>query len=330
MPKVLAVQVIYNNRPYIEPVFSAIFNQTVKNLEVIAVIAKSDDGSKELLEQKFPKVKIIDPGFNIGFAQGHNWVFENFEADFYQLVNPDLIMAPDYIERLLEVFSRQKVGAATGKLLKYEFAQDHKTKVIDSTGVIILKSGRAYDRGQHEEDLGQYDKKLIPDAVSGAGCLLKREALVKTRLESSSQFNGNFATKYEYFDQDFHSYWEDVDLTWRMRLLGFEMAFEPKAVAWHGRGAGSAKGGYKKVLRFISHHKKLLPKIRQLNYQNHIFMFLKNSPKITLQFLAREFFMLAYILLFEPGTLKIVPQMFRLLPKILQKRKHIQQMRLIS
>src|SRR6266481_5002198 len=144
--KVTVVQVIYNSKRFIEPVFNAIFNQTFKDFNVVVVVAGNEDGGKELLQQKFPQVEIIDPGFNIGFAAGHNLVFEKYGPEFFQLVNPDLIMEPNYVEEMLQVFSDPKVGAATGKLLRYDFDNNHKTNTIDTTGVTIAKSGRARDR----------------------------------------------------------------------------------------------------------------------------------------------------------------------------------------
>jgi GT2 family glycosyltransferase len=331
MAKVTIVQVIYNNRPFIEPVFSAIFSQTHKDFNVVAVISGNDDGGKELLAQKFPQVEIIDPGFNIGFAAGHNLVFERYQSNFFQLVNPDLILEPSYVERMLKAFDDPKVGAATGKLLRYDFGKNQKTNIIDTTGVTIAKSGRARDRGQHEEDMGQYDQMINVQAVSAAGCMYRRSALesVKFRKIGKSENwtnptsdKSDFPTS-EYFDEDFHSYWEDVDLSWRMANAGWKNVFVPKAVGYHGRGAGSSEKGYADVVGFIRHHKKLSPYVRRLNYQNHIFMYVKNSPFFYPQFFVREFFMFWYILFFEVGTLKVLPQMFKLFPKMWGKRKFI-------
>src|SRR5258706_1528065 len=104
MPKVIVIQIVYNNKRFMEPVFSAIFKQTFKDFQVIAVIAANNDGSKEYLQEHFPQVKIVDPGYNIGFSKGHNIVFEKETSDFFQMVNPDLILAPDYLEKMLGAF----------------------------------------------------------------------------------------------------------------------------------------------------------------------------------------------------------------------------------
>jgi GT2 family glycosyltransferase len=351
MAKVTIVQVVYNNRRFIEPVFSAIFSQTYKDFNVVAVIAGNEDGGKEILMEKFPRVEIIDPGYNIGFAKGHNLVFEKYTSDFFQLVNPDMMMEPEYIENILKAFDDPKVGAATGKLYQWDItmgtivqlrrpigvgapteASVHNGAhcVLDTTGVTISKSGRARDRGQHETDIGQYDKDISIQAVSAAGAMYRRSALLATRLPSpAGEANGGqpsykLLTTSEFFDEDFHSYWEDVDLTWRMANAGWKNIFVPAAVGYHGRGAGSSEHGYKDLIGFIRHHKNLSLRIRKLNYQNHIFLYIKNSPHFYPQFFVREFFMFFYVLFFEIGTLKVLPRMFSLLPKMWQKRKFIQ------
>lgn len=326
--KVIIVQVIYNSRRFIKPVFEAIAAQTYKNCETIAVIAGNDDGSREFLAKNFPWVKIIDPSYNIGFAKGHNLIFSakgesasGGEADFYQLVNPDMIMQQNYIEEMLKAFQDKKVGAATGKLYKISNSKFQipnaeeklKLKILDTTGVFINKSGRARDRGQHELDMGQYDNQISLQAVSAAGAMYRASALQSTACK--------FEGKKEYFDEDFHSYWEDVDLAWRMSNAGWKCVFVPAAIGFHGRGAGSSKGGYIRFLDFVRFHRALNPQIRQLNYQNHIFMYIKNSRWFYPQFFAREFFMFFYILIFEIQTLKILPQMFNLFPKMFKKRK---------
>lgn len=331
MSKITIIQVIYNSRRFIEPCFSAIFNQTYKDFRVVAVIAGNNDNGKELLQGKFPQVEIIDPGYNIGFAAGHNLVFEKFDSEFFQLVNPDLILEPSYIENILKAFNDPKVGAATGELYQIDkqaiemgtISLRDGAHLLDTTGVTIAKSGRARDRGQHEPDNGQYDNIIQVQAVSGAGCMYRSSALQAMRLLTAHY---PLPTKFEYFDEDFHSYWEDVDLSWRMANAGWINIFAPLAIGYHGRAAGSSRGGYLHAVDFIKHHRALSPRVRELNYQNHIFMYIKNSRHFYPQFFVREFFMFLYVLFFEISTLKVIPQMLKLLPKMWGKRMLIKKM----
>jgi GT2 family glycosyltransferase len=297
--------------------------QTHKDLEVICQIVVDDGGCKEYIAEHYPSVKILEPGYNIGFARGHNEIFAQSDSDFFQLVNPDLILRPTYIAEVLRVFENPNVAAVQGKLIRYDFASGHETGVIDSAGIVVQKSGRARSRGQHEQDRGQYEELQQLLACEGSCVMYRRRALEVVAYPRSDG-------RKEYFDEDFHSYWEDTDLGWRLVSAGFSCIYEPKAMALHGRGAGSSPGGYKKVLAFVRHHKTISPWVRRLNYKNHILLFVKNSPKWYFAFFAREFFMLGYIVVFEIKTLAIVPTLLRQLPLMFRKRKFIREQRKIS
>jgi GT2 family glycosyltransferase len=315
--KVSVIFVLYNSKKYIKPVFDAVFAQTYKDLEVIAVINANEDGSKELLQQNYQQVKILDSGANLGFAKGNNWAIQESSGEFLQLVNPDLILEPDYIEKILLAFTDKRVAAATGKLLRYDFENGIKTNIIDSTGIIMSKSGRARDRGQLQIDRGQFDGDRNVFGVSGAGPMYRRSALEEIRFCEHYQC--------EYFDEDFGSYWEDVDLSWRLNHCGYKSVFVPQAVAYHGRTAGQAAGGYLHFFNYIKHHSKLNKQILKWNYKNHIFMYVKNTRWPSLSFIFREVAMLGYITLFETSTLKVIPEMFRLWPRMKRKRNFILQ-----
>src|SRR6185436_2248604 len=243
--KVSIIVVVYNSKKWLKLVFDAILAQTHKDLEILTVISANDDGSKEFIAENYPSVKILDPGKNLGFAAANNIAMRESTGEFIQLVNPDLIMEPNYIEELLKAFDDQKVAAATGKLLRFDFENQQKTKIIDSTGVVMQSSGRARDRGQNQMDAGQFDDQVEVFGVSGAGPMYRKSALEKVKYQQ------------EYFDEDFFMYWEDVDLSWRLNNTGLKNVYVPNAVAYHGRTAGQSKGGYLHLFKFIQHHKKL-------------------------------------------------------------------------
>jgi len=308
--KVSVIVVIYNSKKYIKLVFDAIFAQTHKDLEVIGVICANTDGSKEFLAQNYPLVKILDPGKNLGFSAANNLAIKNSTGELIQLVNPDLILESNYIEEMVKAFDDEKVAGVTGKILRYDFSKNQKSNIIDSTGITMSASGRARDRGQNQVDLGQFDQQLEIFGVSGAGPMYRRIALEKVKYEQ------------EYFDEDFFMYWEDVDLSWRLNNAMYVHRYVPAALAYHGRVAGQAAGGYCHLLKFIKHHKQLSPQILRWNYKNHILMYIKNAKYIWHPaFILREIAMLGYVIIFETSTLKVIPELFRQIPKILRKRK---------
>jgi GT2 family glycosyltransferase len=246
------------------------------------------------------------------------------DAEYFQLINPDLIISPDFVEKMLIPFEQtSRLGAVGGKLLKYDFKNNMTSNLIDSTGVVIRKTGRAVDRGQHEEDVGQYDQKTQVIAVSGAAAMYSMKAL-KDIVEPSVH------SLPQYFDEDFHSYFEDVDLCWRMYNRAWEIRFQPEAIAWHGRAVAASPGGYSRLISYVRHRKKIPLAIRKLNYRNHIFLFMKNSPRWYLKFFAREIFYNLYVLIFEPTLLTALPGILREIPTNTRKRKAILRRRKIS
>ena len=342
MAKVTLVQMVYNGMRYIPDSVASMINQTYKDIEVVCVINGNDDHGKEYIEEHFPSVRIIDPGENLKFVKGHNLVFSQIDTEFFQLVNQDLILEPNYVEEVLKVFDDSKVGGANGKIYQYDWEHRQKSKKLDTTGIVLGKSGGARSRGQNQVDTWQFDNQTNLIAVDGAACIYRKSALEAVRMPRfnlsrhptgdtlSSSGESNKEESFEYFDVDFHMYWEDVDLSLRMVNQGYEFRFVPMAVGYHGRTASSSPGGYKKVFAFIKHHKKIAPWIRQSNYKNHIFLIVKNFPKFYLKFFGRELFYQIYVLFLETSTLKVLPTFFRQLPIIRRKRKYIQQHRKIS
>ncbi len=310
--KVSIIILPFRKTQIIKPVFDAIFAQTHQDLEVIAVLNDSTDGTKEILQAQYPKVKIVEPGRNLFFAAGVNWGIEHSTGEFVQLVNDDLILEPKYIEEILKAFQDPKVASATGKILRFDFTTNQKTKIIDTVGITLSKSGRARDIGQLEEDHGQFDQQNDVLGVSGAGPMYRRSALEDVKYRN------------EYFDEDFVMYWEDVDLAWRLNNSGFKSRYVPTAVAYHGRTAGQSKGGYLHLFKFIKHHQKLNRQVLRWNYKNHILMYIKNAENYWHPaFILREIAMLGYILVFETSTLKVVPELWRQIPLILKKRRAV-------
>lgn len=341
MAKVTLVQMVYNGMKYIPQSFDAMVNQTYKDLEIVAVINGNEDGGKEYIQTHYPQVRIIDTGENLKFVRGHNLVFSTVETEFFQLVNQDLILEPDYVEKMLAAFDNPQVGAANGKIYQYDFDSHSASKVLDTTGIICSRNGRGKSRGQNEEDKGQYDTQYDVIGVDGAACMYRKTALEAVKMpmlgkrekgkgksnpepESATH---NLQPDFEYFDVDFDMYWEDVDLSLRISNAGFLCKYVPGAVGYHGRTAAASKKGYKDVNEFVKHHKKFPAWIKQFNYKNHIFVVLKNFPRFYWKFFVREFFMLGYIVLFETSTLQIIPTLLRQLPLIWKKRKWIQQHR---
>ncbi len=109
--------------------------------------------------------------------------------------------------------------------LPAELARAAAVGVINNVGTILDDRGDPADRGIHEIDVGQYEEAVDVPAMCGAAVLLRRAALDRVGL----------------FDRDFFMYYEDTDLSWRLRADGWRIRYEPSAVVRHLHAASSVE-----------------------------------------------------------------------------------------
>jgi len=218
----------WNAEKWIDKCFPSIRRQTYKNIELIVVNNASTDRSKEIIKADFSDLSpiIIENPANFGFAKAMNQGIAASTGEFIFALNMDVVLEPDYIEKLAKAFDDPKVGSATGKLFRPPEMFGGK-KVFDTTGHVFLASRSVYNRGGLEEDLGQYDDEREIFGVCAAAALYRRKMLEDVKM-------GN-----EYFDEDYFAYYEDVDLDWRAINAGWKSVFVPEAVGSHYKRAFS-------------------------------------------------------------------------------------------
>lgn len=249
MPTVNVQIVTYNSEKDIRNCLESVFLQTFPIQQVIVIDNQSHDQTLTIINS-FANVKVVKNKWNNGFAGGHNQGITLSESDYILVLNPDVILQKDYVKNIIgEMEQNIKIGSATGKL--YREMDKH---VLDSTGLIIKKNRRAFDRGSGETDRGQYN--LLQDifGVSGAAAIYRREMIKDISIDG------------QFFDETFFAYKEDVDVSWRAQLLGWKSMFVPSAIAEHSRGWQEEK------------KRSDIPLfIRQSSYINRYFCFLKND-----------------------------------------------------
>lgn len=216
----------WNGEKFIKKCLDPVRAQGYRDIEVIVVDNGSIDGSKKLLRE-YPSslaLRIIESTANHGFAGALNQGIEASKGEFVLALNLDVELLPDYIEKLATVFNDPSVGSATGKLYRYP-EQFGGRKVLDTTGHVMLASRTILNRGDEEEDLGQYDEKREIFGVCAAAAMYRRAMLEDLKIRG------------EYFDKDFFASYEDVDLAWRAANAGWKSRFVPEAVGYHVRRA---------------------------------------------------------------------------------------------
>jgi GT2 family glycosyltransferase len=292
--------VTFNSEAYIVPCLESVFRQTYPISRILVVDNASSDRTRAILERYRNKIEIVPNAVNIGFAPAHNQALRASSFDYALILNPDIRLHEDYVAHLVEVMEREPgVGSATGKLLR---SQEQGT--IDSTGLIINRARRAFDRGAEEPALNWSGSSEV-FGVSGAAALYKRAMVEDISIDG------------EFFDADFFAYKEDVDVAWRAQLLGWKAYYEPKAIATHERGWKS--GGRKKQPVFV----------RRLSYINRYKMMVKND-RLSYVFrhlpfiIPYEILSLGYALIKEPELLPAWIDFWRKLPATVAKRKWIQ------
>ena len=197
-----------------------------KPLEIILVDNASPDGTVEYVEKNFSEVTIVGNSENRGFSCANNQGIRIAKGEFILFLNADAYITSDFLDVLTgEMEKHPGAGCAGGKVYK-----DRGKKILDSTGIFFpfFKMG-PYDRGEGEEDRGQYDRAQFVSGISCACALYRRKCLEDIRLGD------------EYFDENYFAYYEDVDLAWRARIQGWKCLYEPKAIAYHRRRGKAIK-----------------------------------------------------------------------------------------
>ncbi len=322
----IVITIIHFNTPkYLKTCLDSIFAQTCKNIEVVFIdnASPSREGI-EFVKKNYQEnisdntLKIVINNENTGYSkaanQGIGLAIEK-NAEYAVITNPDIIYEPDYFEKILPIIQKDtSIASITGKILKYDFENRKKTNIIDSTGLLAFKNRRIIDRGQGEEDKGQYNKEEDVFGVSGACPLYRIKALNDVKIE------------HEYFDEDFFMYKEDVDLSWRFLLYGWKNRYFPGAKAYHGRGTGIHDRNT--TIKAVKNRKHLTKFQKKYSFRNQKLMetknqqigvFFRNFFPIMLRKIATPF----YITIKEPYLWGGYISYLKKLPKALKKRREI-------
>jgi GT2 family glycosyltransferase len=266
-----------------------------------------------------PRLKLLEMGFEAGFARAINRGIRESRGEFVMFCNADLFPSPTYLDEVIGFFAdHPTAGAATGKLLRFDIAANRPTDVIDTAGLILARNRRVIARGEGERDVGQFEQAEEVFGIDGAGLVARRSSLESIEAEG------------EYLDESFVMHKEDVDLSWRLRLAGWECWYVPSAVAFHGRTTrGLGQKRYLTALRtFHENEKQKTEAVRLHAMKNQWLMLIKNEDRYNLMrdlpfILAREGMVVSHNLLFSPRTLRAIPHVLTLVRKTLTKRRII-------
>lgn len=290
-PSVTVGIVTWNSGLVLEACLESLKAQNGISFDLVVVDNNSSDNSINLVKKEFPTAVIIRNDCNTGFCHAHNQAIRNMRGEYYLALNPDVIMAPNFINELVNAISvSPKFGMAGGKLLLQ--SSNANQNVIDSCGYFLDHRRRQYIRGHGDGDKGQYDRTEEVFGIDGAAPLYRREMLE------------NICINGEYFDESFFAHKEDIDLAWRSQIAGWKAIYTPRAVATHVRSfrPGNRSG--------------ISAEIRRHAVKNRYLLILKNEaictwkrdwPKI----IWYDLKILGYLILRERSSLSAISSVYR-------------------
>jgi GT2 family glycosyltransferase len=214
----------YNGLRFLAPCLDALAAQTYpKELtEVILVDDASSDDSVVFVQASYPQVKIVRLARNSGLAAGCNAGGRVATGDLLVMLNNDTEAEPGWLAALVEMAeAHPRASTIASKMLLFD-----RRDTLHNAGDVLGADGIPRNRGVWEVDRGQYDADLTVFGGCGGGVAYRREAW--------EQAGG--------FDERLFMYLEDVDLAWRLQLLGWDAVFAPAARLYHHL---SATGGGK-------------------------------------------------------------------------------------
>lgn len=271
MAKVAIVILNWNGQKMLAKFLPNVIEYSRQDAEIWVADNCSSDGSMHLLETQFPQVKTIVLEQNFGFAEGYNRALRQIEADYYVLLNSDVEVSHHWLTPLIEFMdSHPQVAACQPKLLA-EYDKD-SFEYAGACGGFLDKYGYPFCRGRIfgmvERDNGQYDYQQEILWATGA-CMMIRSA----DYWKAGGLDGRFFA---------HN--EEIDLCWRLRLMGRKIYCIPESEVYHVGGGTLPKSNPMKTF---------------LNFRNNLTMLYKNLSDKELSHVMRVRWFLDYLAAFE-------------------------------
>ncbi|HEY1038302.1 MAG TPA: glycosyltransferase [Bacteroidia bacterium] len=244
MVQLSVVIVNYNVKHFVEQCLHSVFKAAERcSCEVFVVDNNSVDGSVELIQQKFPEVKLIANKENVGFSKANNQAIRISTGKYVLLLNPDTVVEEDTFQKCIAFMDEHTDAGGLG------------VKMLDGKGVFLPESKRGLptpsvafykifglsalfpkSKTFGKYHLGYLDKDQVHevDVLSGAFMLMRNETLDKVGL----------------LDEDFFMYGEDIDLSYRITKGGYKNYYFPETRIIHYKGESTKKSSVNYVFVF--------------------------------------------------------------------------------
>jgi GT2 family glycosyltransferase len=253
--KIAVIILNWNGRHFLEKflakVFDSISSSGISNAKLVVADNASTDDSVEWIKTNCPYAELILLDKNYGFADGYNKSLAQIDAEYYVLLNSDIEVDENWLTPLVNYMDNNPDVAACAPKLR-SFNNPAFFEYAGAAGGFIDKYGYIFCRGRIldsiEEDKGQYDSVINVFWATGAALMIR---------------SGLFR-KAGGLDGSFFAHMEEIDLCWRLQLMGYKVANVPESVVYHVGGGALPNNSPRKLY---------------LNYRNNLMMMAKNLSK---------------------------------------------------
>jgi GT2 family glycosyltransferase len=214
------VIVNYNGRHHLEKCLPSVFATRKLHFEVVVIDNGSSDDSVAWMREQWPQVRVIAETRNLGFGLANLVGARNAKSNYLALLNSDTVVTPDWLEHLVRPLLLDPAIGATCSQLRLLARPEY----LNARGGGMSRLGFGYDMDYGypfvapvgADDAAPVDV-LFP---SGAAMLMRRTDFLDVGA----------------FDPSYFMYHEDVDLGWRLWLLGKRVVMCPGSIVFHAFG----------------------------------------------------------------------------------------------
>ena len=216
--------------------------------EVVIIDNGSEDDSVEYVRKKYKWVKIFETGENLGFARGNNFAKDIVNSEYVLFLNTDTVVPGGTLSGSLRYLKKHKLGALGCKLMLSDGSLDKDARrsfITPWIGLVhlFLKLDRIFPRSKL---FAKYWYGYIPDDKIHEVDALQGAFFLTTK---------NILDKVGWFEEDYFLDGEDIDLSWKIKNLGYKIVYYPEVSIIHIKGA--TKGKNRKSKKYISFNDKL-------------------------------------------------------------------------
>ncbi|MGA2912007.1 MAG: glycosyltransferase [Methanoregula sp.] len=235
---------VHNKIQYTLNCLKSISFNTTGSFEVVVIDDASNDETESQLKN-IENIKLIRNTANLGFVESCNKGAKSSKGKYLLFLNNDTIVAEEWLPPLLDIIKKENVGAVGSKLI-------YPDGRLQEAGGIIWNDASGYNYGKGDNpNNSQYNYIRDVDYCSGAALIIKKEIFAKL---------GGFDTRFK------PGYYEDTDLCFSIRNLGYRVLYQPRSIVIHYEGISNGTDistGIKKYqeinrIKFFEKWKKIL------------------------------------------------------------------------